>query len=114
MDLKCEGKEGVGLETLQWIHTYKTAALLKAAVCCGATLAGATEEDLKRCETYALKIGLAFQVNINFILYIYTPKHPNPLFSFVYPLLAGATEEDLKRCETYALKIGLAFQVRWI
>ena len=26
-------------------------------------LAGATEEDLKRCETYALKIGLAFQVS---------------------------------------------------
>jgi len=24
MDLKCEGKEGVGLETLQWIHTYKS------------------------------------------------------------------------------------------
>ena len=23
MDLKCEGKEGLGLETLQWIHTYK-------------------------------------------------------------------------------------------
>merc|ERR1719183_3003218 len=24
MDLKSEGKEGVGLETLEWIHTYKT------------------------------------------------------------------------------------------
>lgn len=62
MDLKCEGKSDVSIETLQWIHTYKTAALLKAAVCCGAVLAGASEEDLKRCETYANKIGLAFQV----------------------------------------------------
>ena len=62
MDLKCEGQPDVGIDTLQWIHTYKTAALLKAAVCCGATLAGASDEDLARCETYANKIGLAFQV----------------------------------------------------
>ena len=43
MDLKCEGQPDVGIDTLQWIHTYKTAALLKAAVCCGATLAGASD-----------------------------------------------------------------------
>jgi geranylgeranyl diphosphate synthase type II len=62
MDLKCEGKGGVGMETLTWIHTHKTAALLKAAVCAGAVLAGADDADVARCETYALKIGLAFQV----------------------------------------------------
>jgi len=62
MDIKCEGAPDVGIDTLQWIHTYKTAALLKAAVCCGAMLAGASDEDLARCETYANKIGLAFQV----------------------------------------------------
>jgi geranylgeranyl diphosphate synthase type II len=62
LDLKSEGQPNVGMDTLQWIHTYKTAALLKAAVCCGAVLAGASEADIARCETYALKIGLAFQV----------------------------------------------------
>jgi len=62
MDLKSEGKADVGMDTLTWIHTHKTAALLKAAVSAGAVLAGATEEQIAKCEEYALKIGLAFQV----------------------------------------------------
>ena len=66
MDLKCEGAsargEEVSLETLEWIHKHKTGALLKAAVCSGAVLAGASSEDIAHCETYAEKIGLAFQV----------------------------------------------------
>ena len=62
LDLKSEGKPDVGLDTLSWIHTHKTAALLKAAVASGAVLAGASDEDIALCEEYALKIGLAFQV----------------------------------------------------
>lgn len=64
LDLKSEGKAfgEVTMDTLTWIHTHKTAALLKAAVCSGAILAGATDAQIKACETYALKIGLAFQV----------------------------------------------------
>ena len=62
LDLKSEGKPDVGMETLTWIHTHKTAALLKAAVASGAILAGATDADVEKCNEYALKIGLAFQV----------------------------------------------------
>jgi len=62
LDLKSEGKSDVDMDTLTWIHTHKTAALLKAAVSCGAILAGANDEQVKQCEIYALKIGLAFQV----------------------------------------------------
>jgi len=62
MDLKSEGQAGVTMETLTWIHTHKTAALLKAAVAGGAVLAGASDEEVAKCEEYALKIGLAFQV----------------------------------------------------
>ena len=62
LDLKSEGKSDVGLDTLAWIHTHKTAALLKAAVATGAVLAGATDAEVAKCEEYALKIGLAFQV----------------------------------------------------
>jgi geranylgeranyl diphosphate synthase type II len=64
MDLICEGKSSdeVSLEDLRWIHTHKTAALLDVAVCSGAILGGATPEEVKACEKYALSIGLAFQV----------------------------------------------------
>ena len=34
----------------------------KVAVTAGAILAGASEEEIKACETYALDVGLAFQV----------------------------------------------------
>ncbi len=62
MDLECENKEGTTREDLEWIHMHKTAALLKVAVAAGAIVGGANEEDVKACELYAEKIGLAFQI----------------------------------------------------
>lgn len=62
MDLECENKEGTTLADLEWIHMHKTAALLKVSVAAGAILAGAGPEDVKACEIYAEKIGLAFQI----------------------------------------------------
>jgi len=62
MDLECEGKSGVGLDELRWIHTHKTATLLQVAVASGAILGGATPEEVQACEKFALNIGLAFQV----------------------------------------------------
>merc|ERR1712232_512277 len=52
----------MGLEDLTWIHTHKTATLLDVAVASGAILGGATPEEVKACEKFALNIGLAFQV----------------------------------------------------
>lgn len=62
MDIKCEADPNVSLDDLTWIHTHKTAALLQASVACGAILGGASAADVRALETYALKIGLAFQV----------------------------------------------------
>jgi geranylgeranyl diphosphate synthase type II len=63
MDLVCEGKgDDVTIDDLRWIHTHKTAALLEVAVASGAILGGATPEEVKLCEKFALNIGLAFQV----------------------------------------------------
>ena len=62
MDLECEGKAGVTVDDLRWIHTHKTATLLQVAVASGAILGGATPEEVKACEVFALNIGLAFQV----------------------------------------------------
>ncbi|MDX2240210.1 MAG: polyprenyl synthetase family protein [Leptolyngbyaceae cyanobacterium bins.302] len=62
VDLECEGKTDVSLETLNFIHNHKTAALLEASVTSGAVLAGASEDDLQRLLRYAQNIGLAFQI----------------------------------------------------
>lgn len=61
-DLECENKEGVTLEDLEWIHLHKTASLLKVSVAVGALIAGATPEEVKACEVYGEKVGLAFQI----------------------------------------------------
>jgi geranylgeranyl diphosphate synthase type II len=62
VDLECEGKPNVTLETLNFIHRHKTGALLEASVLCGAILAGASDAELQRLSRYAQNIGLAFQI----------------------------------------------------
>lgn len=62
VDLECEGKCDVSLETLNFIHNHKTAALLEASVTSGAILAGASDSELQRLSRYAQHIGLAFQI----------------------------------------------------
>ena len=62
VDLEMEGKTDVTLETLNFIHNHKTAALLEASVVCGGILSGASTEDLQRLQRYSQNIGLAFQI----------------------------------------------------
>lgn len=62
VDLECEGKSDVTIETLNFIHTHKTGALLEACVVCGAIIAGISVTDLQRLSRYAENIGLAFQI----------------------------------------------------
>jgi len=62
VDLEMEGKTDVTLETLNFIHNHKTAAILAASVVCGGILSGTSPENLQRLERYSLSIGLAFQI----------------------------------------------------
>lgn len=62
VDLASEGQANFSLETLTFIHTHKTAALLETSVTTGAILAGGTPEQVERLAAYAQKIGLAFQI----------------------------------------------------
>ncbi|MEA5569531.1 geranylgeranyl diphosphate synthase CrtE [Calothrix sp. UHCC 0171] len=62
VDLECEGKTDTPLETLNFIHNHKTAALLEACVVCGGFVAGASTEDIQRLSCYSQNIGLAFQI----------------------------------------------------
>lgn len=62
VDLDCEGKRDVPIETLNFIHNHKTAALLEASVVCGGSIAGVNADDTSRLSRYARNIGLAFQI----------------------------------------------------
>ena len=62
LDLESEGKSDITAETLSFIHTHKTGALLEASVVSGAILANASTEDIDRLAKYAQNIGLAFQI----------------------------------------------------
>lgn len=64
VDIASEGDPSVGLETLEYVHTHKTAVLLEAAVVSGAILGGASEDEISRLSQYARNVGLLFQVSI--------------------------------------------------
>jgi geranylgeranyl diphosphate synthase type II len=61
VDIESEGK-GVGLPTVQYIHTHKTGAMILASVRVGARLGGAKETVLKALTRYGENLGLAFQI----------------------------------------------------
>ena len=52
----------VSEETLRYVHSHKTGALIRAAVRIGAILGKAGPEALSSITTYGEKVGLAFQV----------------------------------------------------
>jgi geranylgeranyl diphosphate synthase type II len=62
LDLESEGKTDITAETLTFIHTHKTGALLETSVVSGAILAGACSEEVQKLSQYAQNIGLAFQI----------------------------------------------------
>ncbi len=62
VDLESEGNPEVTVNTLNFIHTHKTGALLEASVVSGAEIAGATAPQLAALSQYARNLGLAFQI----------------------------------------------------
>jgi geranylgeranyl diphosphate synthase type II len=62
VDMESEGRHDLDLPTVQYIHTHKTGALIKASVKCGAIIGGAGERELTAMVRYGEAIGLAFQI----------------------------------------------------
>jgi geranylgeranyl diphosphate synthase, type II len=60
-DIECEGKPA-DAALVDYIHTHKTAALIRASIRSGAILAGATPEELKALGVAGDDLGLAFQI----------------------------------------------------
>ena len=61
VDIESEGAR-VSPETLEYIHTHKTGALIRAALRVGGLLAGAGDSTLAALTRYGERIGLAFQI----------------------------------------------------
>lgn len=62
VDMESEGRSDIDLPTVQYIHTHKTGALIKASVVAGALLGGADEQKLAAIKRYGEAAGLAFQI----------------------------------------------------
>ncbi|MBI4609125.1 MAG: polyprenyl synthetase family protein [Candidatus Rokubacteria bacterium] len=61
VDILSEGKS-VGADTLEYIHTHKTAALIRASLRAGALLVGAPAGALEAISRAGSRVGLAFQI----------------------------------------------------
>jgi geranylgeranyl diphosphate synthase, type II len=61
VDMEVEGTT-IDLPMLEYIHTHKTGALIKAAVDIGGIIAGASSEQRDALQRYAAAAGLAFQI----------------------------------------------------
>lgn len=61
VDIDSEGKK-ISAETLEFIHTHKTADLFKLALKSGAIIAGASEEQISAMDEFGQKLGFAFQI----------------------------------------------------
>lgn len=61
IDLDAVGKS-LTLAELQDMHARKTGALIRASVTLGGLAAGASAEQMKLLDRYAMEIGLAFQI----------------------------------------------------
>ena len=54
--------KAIDLDTIDYIHKLKTAALIEASMMIGAVLAGASDEQIDAIEKAANNIGMAFQI----------------------------------------------------
>ena len=61
VDIESEGK-AFSPETLDYIHTHKTAALIRVSLCAGALIAGGSPAQLSAIAASGEALGLAFQI----------------------------------------------------
>ena len=62
VDLECEGKTDIDIDTLNYLHYRKTGALIRVSAVSGALAANATDDDIAAIAVFAEKLGLAFQI----------------------------------------------------
>jgi len=96
VDIQSEGKH-IDKETLDYIHSRKTGALIKASCEVGGILGGATQEEIRILGLYGEKVGLAFQIADDVLNETSTPEQLGKS--------AGSDRERMKA--TYPAMYGL-------
>ncbi len=61
VDIASEGKD-VSIETLKYIHSLKTGAIIRSACVIGAVISGASEMEINAIDEFATNLGIAFQI----------------------------------------------------
>jgi geranylgeranyl diphosphate synthase, type II len=104
IDLEAANQD-VTAETLEYIHTAKTGALIRTAVRSGALYADAAPGDLERVTVYAEKVGLAFQIIDDLLDVLGTPEQlgktvgkDNQQHKATYPALHGLDKSREMAC----------------
>ena len=83
IDLAAQKSGQIDGPSLKRIHAYKTGALIRGAVRCGAIVAGATAEQLEQLTIYGERIGLVFQITDDILDHLEDPE------AVSYPALFG-------------------------
>lgn len=96
VDIQSEGKP-IDRETLDYIHSRKTGALIKASCEIGGILGGASPDEVKTLGLYGEKVGLAFQIADDVLNETSTPEQLGKS--------AGSDRERMKA--TYPAMYGL-------
>ena len=105
VDMEVEGTH-IDLPTLEYIHTHKTGALIKAAVEIGAIVGGATQEQRMALQRYAAASGLAFQIADDILDIVAVPSELGKRIGSdqqrgkaTYPALLGLSEARNRAAE---------------
>ena len=61
-DVESSGRDNIGKNDVRFIHTHKTAALIRASLEMGTVVAGAPEDQLSVIGEFGSHVGLAFQI----------------------------------------------------
>lgn len=111
-DLSGEQQEN-DLETLQYIHTNKTARLFQASMKMGALCAGASEEAVQSLTNFGLTLGLAFQVVDDLLDVTSTAEKMGKQVhkdadagKMTYPAILGVEKSQEKAQELYDKALG--------
>ena len=100
-DILAERKNG-DLETLEYVHSRKSGALLRASLVSGAILAGGSADEIRQLGIFGDAIGLAFQIVDDILGEISDPlslgkpvQNDKQRGKLTYPALLGLEESRM-------------------